>query len=544
MPKYPFMARRKGSRNYYYKRPVPRALQADGRPKQIWRSLNTDSEAAAKVAYRMVDAETDALFTRWRQDDSQPFGSVQSPLPAKAAPNFVPLTPAVLRRLVDAHYLDVYEADFQWRGDLWKKVHEDEAAFWDGQIIKLPDDDWNEIKGQQSSYFAYLMEDPILDEVFLYAVFRTRKAKLKRLQRQYQLGDSGDHAQIADGLLRSKDVCLGDADRLRLMRKLMESEIKALEDITAGNEASFDGIVEREVAVEPPIQSVPTTKPGELMSLLVEKYIDDTSREREWPIKTVGRKRGELREFLEIAGDKPVNAYRQVDGVNFKDVQMGLPIHRKRVSFKGLTLADAAKRASELRVAGEKIDLLNPITINDKDVRALRDHALLLLGFFGALRRSELVALDVSGGHAAGGSFVDISPAGLLLHLTRSKASAATQTIAIPRRADDLCAARALECYLAATGLTQGPLLRPVSKAGRLLTRRLDATAVRHILQQRVGGGRFSPHSLRAGFITSTARAGAPEHAIQRLSRHRSLDVLRSYMRSADPFAAPAAGWI
>jgi hypothetical protein len=62
VPKYPFMARRKGSKNFYYKRPVPKALQAEGRPKQIWRSLNTDNEAAAKVAYRTVDAETDAVL--------------------------------------------------------------------------------------------------------------------------------------------------------------------------------------------------------------------------------------------------------------------------------------------------------------------------------------------------------------------------------------------------------------------------------------------------------------------------------------------------
>ena len=73
--KYPFMARRKGSKNFHYKRPVPKALQAEGRPKQIWRSLDTDNEAAAKVAYRTVDAETDALLAGWRQDDSQPVGA-------------------------------------------------------------------------------------------------------------------------------------------------------------------------------------------------------------------------------------------------------------------------------------------------------------------------------------------------------------------------------------------------------------------------------------------------------------------------------------
>jgi len=78
----------------------------------------------------------------------------------------------------------------------------------------------------------------------------------------------------------------------------------------------------------------PAGKPGELMSILIEKYIEDTSREREWPVKTTDRKRGELREFLEIAGDKPVNAYRQEDGVKFKDVQMNLPVHRQKAPFK------------------------------------------------------------------------------------------------------------------------------------------------------------------------------------------------------------------
>ena len=82
------------------------------------------------------------------------------------------------------------------------------------------------------------------------------KAKLQRLQRQYQLGDSRDHGRIADSLLRSKDISLADADRSRPMRKLMNVEIKALEDLTAGDEATFDGIVSREAAGESPIQSL------------------------------------------------------------------------------------------------------------------------------------------------------------------------------------------------------------------------------------------------------------------------------------------------
>jgi integrase len=159
------------------------------------------------------------------------------------------------------------------------------------------------------------------------------------------------------------------------------------------------------------------------------------------------------------------------------------------------------------------------------------------LGFFGALRRSELVALDVRGR-----SYVEIAPEGLRVHVTGSKASAATETIVIPRRDDELCAARALERYLASTGLRSGTLFRPISKAGRLLDRRLEATAVRHILRQRAGKTSLSPHSLRSGFITSAAKSGAPEHVIQRTSRHKSVDVLRSYIRSGECFAGAAAG--
>ena len=115
------------------------------------------------------------------QDNTQPVGSVHCQLPAVGASNFVPLTPALLRRLADAHYLNVYEDDFQWRGDLWKKVHEDEDSFWRGEILKLPEDDWHERGGNQYSYFALLMEEPVLEDVFLYAIFRARKAKLQRL---------------------------------------------------------------------------------------------------------------------------------------------------------------------------------------------------------------------------------------------------------------------------------------------------------------------------------------------------------------------------
>ena len=341
--KFPYLTARKGSSNLYYKREVPPELRADGRPSQIWRSLRTGDQKTAQAAYGAQHAEVEALFAQWRKEESQPGAGRASPKSAsEAPPTTLPLTPALLRRLAEAHYLNVYEIDFQWRGGLWKKVHEDEDAFWRGDIVKLAEDDWVEFRGKPHSYFAHLMEEPALEDVFLYSIFRARKAKLQRLQKRYRLGDSCELAPIADAILHSKAIALGDADRSRLMRKLMEVEIKALEDLTAGSEASFDCIVDRQSAVEDPPAAAMAPAAGQLMSQLVDKYLEDTAREREWPSKTVLRKRGELREFLEIAGDKPINAYRKVDGVAFKDVQLSLPIYRQKSPFKGLTLVAAS----------------------------------------------------------------------------------------------------------------------------------------------------------------------------------------------------------
>jgi integrase len=366
MAKFPYLTGRGGTRNLYYKREVPPELRAEGRPSQIWRSLRTSDRKKAEGAYGAKHAEVEAQFDAWRREDATTPGSSAGGSPTKCPHDTVPLTPALLRRLADAHYLNVYDQDFQWRGDLWKKVHADEEAFWRGEIIKLPDDDWVEFKGAPHSYFAFLMEEPVLEEVFLYAVFRARKVKLQQLKLKYQLGDNREQEAITNALLHAKDVRLTDSDRRRLSHKLMEAEIKALEDLSAGNEAAFDRILDAQGAVESRVDLTQITKSGELMSAVVGKYLEDTSRERDWPSKTVRRKRGELREFIEIAGDKPINAYKQTDGVKFKDVQLALPVHRHKAPFNGLSLIKAAEKATKLRTAGEKIDLLNPITINDK----------------------------------------------------------------------------------------------------------------------------------------------------------------------------------
>jgi site-specific recombinase XerD len=163
----------------------------------------------------------------------------------------------------------------------------------------------------------------------------------------------------------------------------------------------------------------------------------------------------------------------------------------------------------------------------------LRDRALLLLGFAGAFRRSELVALNVA----------DLleTKEGLRVSIHRSKTKPEATTIAIAR-GRKTCPVSALKAWLAAATITKGALFRRVTKAGRVLPDRLTAQSVALIVKahaRRAGldPEQFSAHSLRAGFLTSAARRGASLFKMMDVSRHRSLSTLKGYIRDGELFA-------
>jgi len=137
-------------------------------------------------------------------------------------------------------------------------------------------------------------------------------------------------------------------------------------------------------------------------------------------------------------------------------------------------------------------------------LKGLRDRALLLLGFAGAFRRSELVALDVADLE----EFED----GFKVTNRRSKTDQEGHgaTIAIARGVTT-CPVKAVKAWLQAAGISEGPLFRPVAKGGRLGTERLTdenvCTVVKaHAERIKLKGADFGAHSLRAGFLTSAAR--------------------------------------
>lgn len=162
-----------------------------------------------------------------------------------------------------------------------------------------------------------------------------------------------------------------------------------------------------------------------------------------------------------------------------------------------------------------------------------RDRALITMGFFGALRRSELVGMDVE--------HLEFTDQGLALVLLQTKTSDTPVRIYLtPTRDECICPVRALRDWLTHSGITSGPVFRPLNRAGIPGERRLTGHAVSIILKDRFGE-EYSGHSLRRGLITAEAEKGVPVHRIQQHSRHKSADMVMRYVERVDGFENSAA---
>lgn len=168
-----------------------------------------------------------------------------------------------------------------------------------------------------------------------------------------------------------------------------------------------------------------------------------------------------------------------------------------------------------------------------------RDRALLSLGFAAALRRSELVALDVA-------DLVD-DREGLRLRIRRSKTDqeGAGQEIAVPH-GRHLRPVEAVRDWLDSAGISEGPVFRPVSRAGRVrgVERLTDRSVAEMVKRYATAAGldarEFSGHSLRAGFVTTAAERGAEMTRIMETTRHRDVRTVTGYVRRANLFRGHA----
>jgi site-specific recombinase XerD len=204
---------------------------------------------------------------------------------------------------------------------------------------------------------------------------------------------------------------------------------------------------------------------------------------------------------------------------------------RVKATMRGIRRSLGTAPRKKAPATAERIVAMALVAGND--IKGLRDRALLLIGFAGAFRRSELVALNLED--------LEESELGFKVTIRHSKTDQerAGQVIAI-MRGSVACPVAALKTWLEVAGIDGGPIFRSVKKGGALMGR-LPAQSVADIVKtyaERVGldPALFAGHSMRSGFLTSAAKRGASIFKMMDQSRHRSVETLRGYVRDAEIF--------
>jgi site-specific recombinase XerD len=165
-----------------------------------------------------------------------------------------------------------------------------------------------------------------------------------------------------------------------------------------------------------------------------------------------------------------------------------------------------------------------------RDLEGLRDRALLLIGFAAALRRSEIVGLNIDNitRHSKG--------AIVMIHRSKTDQAGAGVIKGVPfgRRLRPVAALDDWLGSLAAAGITEGPLFRGVH-GPTILPRRLCAHQVNAIVKKRLGA-QYGAHSLRSGYLSTASEHGASLQRMADHAGHAKLDTTRSYIQIADLF--------
>jgi site-specific recombinase XerD len=197
-----------------------------------------------------------------------------------------------------------------------------------------------------------------------------------------------------------------------------------------------------------------------------------------------------------------------------------------------------SKGVAPTRKAAATVDRLAAMVshADPETVKGCRDRALLLFGFASAMRRSELVALDLAD--------LELTERGLFVTLRRSKGDqeGQGQQRAVPfGRNPETCPVRALAAWFEAAGITEGRVFRSVDRHGHIggsLSGRAVADVVKGYAKRAgLDPAAFGGHSLRAGFVTSSSERGAKADRIMDHTGHHSVAMIHTYTRRADAFA-------
>jgi site-specific recombinase XerD len=192
--------------------------------------------------------------------------------------------------------------------------------------------------------------------------------------------------------------------------------------------------------------------------------------------------------------------------------------------------------------------LRQSVIAQPESLAGLRNRALLLIGFGGGLRRSEIAALCIAGTPDATITLT-ITAAGLDITLTRSKGDqlGSGAVVSIPNGARSTsCPVLAAQAWIAAAQIETGPVFRQIKKGGKMTPDALSPEAVASIVKDAAEIVGIDPkaiggHSLRSGLATAAAQNDAPGHVIMRHLRHKKFETTERYIRQGNRFIRNAS---
>jgi len=285
------------------------------------------------------------------------------------------------------------------------------------------------------------------------------------------------------------------------------------------------------------VTSLPAHSIGAVLAYL-------TAHATTFKVATLQRRLVAIREYHRYAGSD-----LDTSSVEFRDV------------WKGIRREEGRARPVTKKAPLMTATLRRAIHALPDSLLGCRDRALLLIGFAGGLRRSELASLEVRQRDGAAG-WIEQMPDGLAIRLAYSKTDqeAVGDTVGVPYAGpEDLCPVRAYRAWLERSGIAEGAAFRPVTRHGRMGDEALSPAAIgiivkRAVVKAAMADGvtrdgaeamaeNFAGHSLRAGHATSAAQNDAPGHAIQRQLRHKSFVTTSGYIRDGRLFKGSSASF-
>jgi len=243
-----------------------------------------------------------------------------------------------------------------------------------------------------------------------------------------------------------------------------------------------------------------------------------TARARTHKVSTLQRRLSVISRAHQAAGFQPISTRSE-------------PLHSV---WEGITRVKGTAPEGKAPILTE--ELLAMIATLSDSLLGIRDRALLLLGFAGAFRRSELVGLDVED--------LKFTRNGIVVTVRRSKTDQTSKGMQkwIPYGSKpESCPVRAVKAWIDAAGIQEGPLFRSVNRHGHVSERRLSDRTVAMVVKRAAAAvgldpARYAGHSLRAGFATAAAAAGAEERSIMKQTGHRNVMMVRRYIREGSIF--------